>query len=356
MPGKATAQAHANLAFVKYWGKADAALNLPLNSSISMNLSGATTITTVELDQGLPSDQVLLSSPITAAEPQLSLPFGEAPTEASTAFTGRVTKQLDRLRALAGIRTRARVTTANSFPASAGIASSASGMAALTLAGAVAFGLDLSERELSALARRGSGSACRSIPAGFVEWHAGTGDGDSYATQVAPPEHWAICDLAVIVSREPKKVSSSEGHQLALGSPFSQPRLDTLPERLGNIRRAILEHDFETFGRETEAEALAMHTIAMTSAHVVDGEWRSGVYYWLPETLELITAVQDWRAQGLPVYFTLDAGPTVHLLCPATHADDVTSAIQTVEAQREGRSWEVMRNDPGGGAIVTMTW
>jgi diphosphomevalonate decarboxylase len=353
MSGQATAQAFANLAFVKYWGKADAALNIPLNGSISMNLSGATTITSVAFDDALPIDQVLLQgSPFQSDQPQLPLPFGEPAAEAGAGFSQRVVKHLDRLRAIAGVRTRARVTTANSFPAGAGIASSASGLAALTVAAAAALGLDLGERELSILARRGSGSACRSIPAGFAEWHAGSGNDDSYATQLAPPEHWPLVDLAVIVSREPKRVPSSEGHQLALGSPFSQARLSSLPERLANVRRAIHERDFETFGRETEAEALAMHMIAMTSAHVAGGAWRSGVYYWLPDTLELLAAVQEWRSGGLAVYFTLDAGPTVHLLCMADQAAAVADAVRALADEREGRDWEIMRNDAAPGARV----
>jgi diphosphomevalonate decarboxylase len=225
-------------------------------------------------------------------------------------------------------------------------------MAALTVAAAAALGLELDQRMLSILARRGSGSACRSIPAGFVEWHAGTHNDDSYASEIAAPDHWPLVDLAVVVSREPKKVPSSEGHQLALASPFSQARLNTLPERTGNIRRAIHERDFETFGRETEAEALAMHTIAMTSAHVADGTWRSGVYYWLPDTLELLAAVQEWRADGLEVYFTLDAGPTVHLLCLNEQANAVIEAVRSLETERDGRSWDIMRNQPAGAARV----
>lgn len=333
--GTATAQAHANLAFVKYWGKSDPALNLPLNNSISMNLSDATTTTTVTFDSELEQDLVFVQK-----------------QPASQGFTQRVSTQLDRIRAVTGSQVRARVTTENSFPAGAGIASSASGMAALTLAATAALGLDLGERELSVLARRGSGSACRSIPGGFVEWFAAPQSDDSYAAQIAPAEHWPIIDLAVIVSHETKKVPSSEGHQLALGSPFSQTRLDTLPERTACIRRAILECDFETFGRETEAEALAMHTIAMTSAYVADGVWQSGVYYWAPDTLTLLIAVQGWRAEGLPVFFTLDAGPTVHLLCPAEQADTVVEAVQRLEREREGRTWRILRNAPAGGATL----
>src|SRR5262249_47795066 len=150
-----SATAHANLAFVKYWGKKDAALNIPTNGSISMNLSDARTTTTVAFDPALPADEIFRQDKNSLAD---------------AAFAARTSKHLDRLRALAGVQTRARVTTNNEFPAGVGIASSASGMAALTAATAAALSLNVSERELSALARLGSGSACRSIPSGFVEW------------------------------------------------------------------------------------------------------------------------------------------------------------------------------------------
>jgi diphosphomevalonate decarboxylase len=263
-----------------------------------------------------------------------------------------VTRQLDLLRSLAGVRTRARVTTGNSFPSGAGIASSASGMAALTVAGVAALGLGLGQRELSILARRGSGSACRSIAAGFVEWLAGHDDASSYAVQVAAPEHWPLVDVAVVVSHETKRVSSSEGHQLALASPFWQARLAGMQERIDAVRLAILERDFERFGRETEAEALAMHAVALTSAHESDGAWRSGVFYWAPDTLALLIAAQEWRAQGLPVYFTLDAGPTVHLLCLAEHAGAVVEAVRDLAAECGDGGWDVIVNAAGDGARV----
>ncbi len=218
-----TAAACANLAFVKYWGKRDAALNIPLNNSISMNLSAAQTITTVTLDAALQADVVLLD--------------GQA---ASAGFAARVSRHLDRLRARARMQQRMRVETRNTFPASTGFASSASGFAALTVAGSTALGLDLSERELSILARQGSGSACRSIPAGYVEWQAGTSDADSYAQTLAPAEHWDLRDVAVLVSETPKQVPSSQGHELAYNSPFWEARQALLPGRLERVRAAIL--------------------------------------------------------------------------------------------------------------------
>lgn len=327
---KSTALAHANLAFVKYWGKQDSTLNIPLNNSISMNLSAAQTTTTVVFDDSLSADAITVD--------------GSAPDDR---FTTRVSAHLDRLRLLAGVDHRAKVATGNSFPTSAGFASSASGFAALTLAAASAFDLDLSERELSVLSRQGSGSACRSIPGGFAEWHAGTFNDDSFADQLAPAHHWDIADVAVVVTTSAKDVSSSQGHLIAPESPFWPARVERLPTRLDQVRRAILERDFATFGQEIEAEAMSMHAIMMTSAHNTDSGWRSGIYYWSPGTLELLIAVQRWRADGLPVYFTLDAGPTVHLICPITHEQVIVDAVNTIRVHRD---WTVIISHPATGA------
>jgi len=333
---KATAEAPSNLAFVKYWGKKDSALRIPTNNSISMNLSNARTITRVQFDPSMAEDQVILQGSEQVPGP---------------GYVDRVSRHLDRVRQMAGVSTRAVVTTENTFPESVGIASSASGFAALSVAAAAALGMDLSEKELSILARLGSGSACRSIPAGFVEWEAGVDSDSSFAKQVAPPDHWDVSIVTVIVTRVSKKISSSVGHQLATASPFFETRLQTLDQRLEIVRRAILERDFERFGREIEREAISLHMIAMTAPF--EGEtWSSGAYYWTPETMELILAVQDWRAKGLETYFTLDAGPTVHLLCRRADETRIVEAVREQQQAVPGRRWEIMLNRPAAGARV----
>lgn len=333
----ATAEAPSNLAFVKYWGKQDARLRLPANNSISVNLGSAITRTTVEFDDSLTSDQVSVNA-------DHQMPATDAP------FTDRVSQHLDRIRDLAGSQVKARVSTENSFPSGVGIASSASGFAALTLAACQALHLDLNEKDLSRLARLGSGSACRSIPDGFCEWLAGTSDQDSYAIQLAPPDHWQLCILTVVVSRKTKLVSSTSGHELAQASPFFSARLDTLPERLKTIRKAILNRDFETFGRQTEMEAISFHSIAMTSPIQSVTGWQSGAYYWSPDTLEVMLAVQQWREQGLGVYFTLDAGPTVHLVCLEGQLERLKARVKGLEASQPERKWDLWVNRPAMGA------
>jgi len=173
----------------------------------------------------------------------------------------------------------------------------------------------------------------------------------SFARQIAPPDHWDISIVTVIVSTETKKISSTLGHQLALASPFFTARLETMKPRLDTVRSAILSKDFELFGREIELEAISLHMIAMTSPYQ-GPSWHSGAYYWTPETLELILAVQEWRSRGIETYFTLDAGPTVHLLCRRTEEEKIIDTVRSLETSKPGRSWEILINRPAAGAKV----
>lgn len=320
----ATSIAQSNIAFIKYWGNRDHALRIPVNDSLSMNLDGLYTRTTVAFDPSLNADVVVLDN----------LP--QSP-EASK----RVVEHLDRVRALAGIHTRARVDSQNNFPAGTGIASSASGFAALTLAACAAAGLQLDERGLSILARQGSGSASRSIPAGFVEWRAGekADGGDSFAFSIAAPDHWTLADCIAIVSRAHKEVGSTGGHALAHTSPLQQVRVDDTPRRLDACREALLAHDFARFAGVVEEDSTMMHAVMMTS--------RPPLYYWLPPTLAIMDAVRKWRAEGLPACFTIDAGPNVHVITPAAHAAEVAARLCAVPGVQQ-----VLTAGPGGGAAL----
>ncbi len=322
---RATAISCSNIAFIKYWGNRDPELRLPWNDSISMNLSNATTLATVTFDDALGDDVVVIGD-----------------EEVGGAARRRVVAHLDRVRAMADITTPARVVSRNSFPMGTGIASSASAFAALSLAATAAAGLTLSERELSCLARLGSGSACRSVPAGFAWWQAGTSHETSYAVQLAPPDHWDLRDLVVVVSTQHKAVTSAEGHSLAPTSPFFHQRLADLPTRLAMVRRAVLERDLETLGQALESEAIELHLIALTS--------RPPLHYLTPATLQVIHAVQTWRAEGLPAYFTLDAGPNVHLICETPYADELRTRLSSLPSVKE-----VIANAPGPGVRLVDT-
>ncbi len=303
--GKATAEARANLAFVKYWGRADPKLNIPLNGSISMTLDGLVTTTTVAFENGLARDEVNLN--------------GAKATERERA---RVERHLDRMRKMAGETRHARVASVNAFPKGAGLASSASAFAALTVAAAEALAMQKSREELSAIARLGSGSASRSLYEGFSEWVPGHDHDSSHAVAVAPKDHIDMVDVVALVETGEKKVGSSEGHDLTGSSPYMDARLARLPARLDKVRKAILAADFDTLGSESEHEAIEFHAVAMTS--------NPSLLYWMPETVRMLHAVRGWREDGVRVWMTLDAGPNPHLLIPRSDLPRLLKRLDAV--------------------------
>jgi diphosphomevalonate decarboxylase len=306
---KATAVANPNIALVKYWGKADQALNLPANPSVSMNLAALTTVTTVEFRPGLRVDAVAIDD-----RPAVGQPLE------------RVAEHLERVRSLAGIREKASVVSRNDFPAGTGLASSSSAFAALSLAATRAAGLALDAPALSRLARLGSGSACRSVPAGFSLWE-GDSDETSYARQVAQPGHWDLVDVIAVVAYRHKAVSSHDGHALAATSPLQQARLAAVPGWLRAVLEGIRERDLAAMGPSIEADALAMHGVMMTSV--------PSLLYWEPWTVSVLQAVRLWRREGLGVWFTLDAGPNVHCLCEAVDAEEVRDRLRNIEGVQD---------------------
>jgi diphosphomevalonate decarboxylase len=322
---KATCRATSNIAFVKYWGRLDEVLRLPMNGSISMNLDSAYTTTTVAFDVRLNADEVVLQN-----------------AELNSKQAERVSHHLDRIRQRAGIDTRARVVSHNNFPMGAGIASSASAFAALTVAGCSAAGLSLDERELTRLARQGSGSACRSVPTGFVEWHYAETDEGSFADSIAPPEHWDLRDLIAITQTHHKKLSSARGNQLVRTSPFNATRVELAHTANTLVRRAILERDWESFSAESEREAIRLHVVSMTSV--------PPIYYWSPATVQIIQAVVSWREEGLACFFTIDAGANVHVITPATVASEIEGRLCQID-----EVIEVIHNRPGHGAQLLET-
>ncbi len=222
-----------------------------------MNLDGLFTRTTVSFQPSLLFDELIING-----------------HEITGAGRDRVSYILDIIRDMAKIHESAEVMTENNFPSGAGIASSASAFAALALAGSKAAGLRLSEQELSRLARRGSGSAARSIPAGFVEWQAGETDGDSYAFSIAEPKQWNIVDCVAIISSAHKKTGSTEGHSIAPTSPLQTARVADAPRRLEICRKAILNCDFNSFASIVELDSDMMHAVMMTST--------PALHYWKP--------------------------------------------------------------------------
>lgn len=315
-----TAIAHPNIALIKYWGNRDPSLRLPANGSISITLENLETRTSVEFSDTLISDQITINDKRVT---------GEALT--------RVEEHLNRIRTLAKMDIYAMVSSTSTFPQSAGLASSASGFAALTLAATNAAGLDLSMTELSILARQASGSACRSIFGGFVEWHVGEDDRHSFAEQIAERDHWDLIDVIAIVSDAEKEIGSTSGHAAASSSPLQPARVADAPRRLGLCRKAILNRDFSSLAKVVEEDSNMMHAVMLTSS--------PPIMYWEPATLTIMHQVQSWRAEGLQVCYTIDAGANVHCICASASALEVERRLGRIEGVIQ-----ILSSKPGGPA------
>jgi diphosphomevalonate decarboxylase len=297
----ATATAHPNIALVKYWGKRDERLVLPRSSSLSMTLDVFPTTTTVRLAPAEGTDVVTLGGEPADGEPRR-----------------RVVAFLDLVRELAGRTEFAVVDTRNTVPTGAGLASSASGFAALAMAAAAAYGLDLDATALSRLARRGSGSAARSIFGGFAMWHAGD-DLGSYAEPVAG----AGLDPALVVAlvdTGPKAVSSRTAMRRTVDtSPLYPAWVDSSGADLRDMTVALRRGDLDAVGEIAERNALGMHATMLAA--------RPAVRYLSPASVEVLDGVLRLRRDGVSAYATMDAGPNVKVLCHRTDADRVAEAV-----------------------------
>lgn len=306
---RATARAHTNIALVKYWGKRDLPLNLPAAGSFSLTLEGLHTTTSVEL--GAPSDLLLLNGVEDAAALAKALPV------------------IDRVRALAGTRASMLIRSENNFPTSAGLASSASGLAALALAASHAAGLSLPPEELSALARLGSGSACRSIFGGYVEWRAGTApDGsDCHAVPFRPAEHWDLRCVVAVVSEAAKPVRSTAGMLgTAASSPYHAAFVASVDGDLAAVREAVAGRDLPALARVAERSCLRMHAAMLASD--------PPLVYLRPESWSVIEEVRRLQRTGVPVFFTADAGPNLKLFCEPDAQDAVVRALAALSVVR----------------------
>jgi len=294
----ATAVAHPNIALVKYWGKADASLALPATGSVSMGLDVFPTTTTVTV--GNTADDTLTLN-------------GSVSTDGALV---RVTEFLDLVRDLAGSSARASVVSENTVPTGAGLASSASGFAALATAASAAYGLDLSVRDLSRLARRGSGSATRSIPGGVAVWHAGDDQG-SYAEPIpAPP----MAMVVVTIDAGPKPIGSREAMRRTIAtSPFYPAWVTSTTETVGDMLDACAAGDFTRIGEITESNALRMHA-------TIEGAFPP-IRYLNARSVAVFDAVAELRAAGVEAYATADAGPNVVVLTKPEDRGAVASAL-----------------------------
>ncbi|RRK11078.1 diphosphomevalonate decarboxylase [Lactiplantibacillus garii] len=319
-----TAKAHTNIALVKYWGKKDPQLMLPQNGSISLTLDHFYTETSVTFDDQLAHDQIYFND-------QLLQP----------AKAQRISQFLDLIRQRSGQTHFARVTTGNHVPTSAGLASSASGFAALAAAGSRAAGMHLDLTDLSRLARRGSGSATRSIFGGFVEWHAGHDDQSSYAEVLQDPVDWDVQMIAVVLKATKKPISSTDGMaRVVATSPYYPAWVQTANHDLDRMRHAIAAKDLHALGMIAETNAMRMHALNLSADPAFN--------YFTADTLTAIQAVTDLRANGVNCYYTLDAGPNVKIIC----AGHDTAVIKAALAKHFAPEQLIVAK-PGPGITIT---
>lgn len=312
-PNSAVATANANIALIKYWGKRDEKLILPYTSSLSLTLSDLYTQTAVNFSDDFSEDSVTLD--------------GENLLPGSTTFC-RVVSMLDLVREKAGISTKARVVSRNHVPTAAGLASSASGFAALCASAAFAAGLKLTPRELSRLARRGSGSACRSIFGGLVIWHAGEDDETSYAEPVAEaaspasaPKNLNLAMIVVTLDDHKKAISSREAMRRTVEtSPAYMPWVEQSKLDLSDALEAIRAADIEKLGEVVECNALGMHETMHKAAPPVN--------YFTDKTYAVLRAVRAMRECGWPVWATMDAGPNVKVLTDGDLAERAAEELR----------------------------
>lgn len=324
MRRQAIAIARPNIALVKYWGKVERASNLPATGSLSITLDGFTTRTRIVRDSSLDVDEMLLDgAPVTPLVLARSVAF------------------VDLVRARAGAEERVRITTENNFPTASGLASSASGFAALAVALCRVFELPLEAPSIAAIARRGSGSAPRSLLGGVVLYRPELGDeAPESLVQLCPEDAWDLRMVVAVTTDAAKDVGSGEGmERTRRTSPFYDAWVTHNRGLLEEARSAVAARDLEALGEVTEASCLAMHASMIAS--------RPGLLYWNPATVGALCAVRELRAAGIGAWATIDAGPHVKVLCGADDAPAVTRRLVDVDGVREVRS-----DRPGPGAEV----
>ena len=318
----ATASANTNIALIKYWGKVDEAQAIPATSSLSLTLGGTRTTTTVSFDGGDgAADSVTIN--------------GSCPTGTELA---RVSRFLDLVRSRSGVATPATVISRASVPLAAGLASSAAGFAALAAAASRAAGMNLDDRALSRLARRGSGSATRSVFGGLVLWKAGHDDASSYAEPAGCEMDLAM--VVVVLSERYKPISSTRAMRATMSSsPLFPAWVEASGRDLQVALEAVRAGDLARLGEIVEGNALGMHATMIAA--------RPGIVYWLPQTVAALHAIRAMREEGLPVWATIDAGPNVKVLTEGARAEEVAAALRD---RLTGTTVSVRR--PGGGVRI----
>ena len=315
-------RAYTNIAFIKYWGKENEELMIPMNNSLSLTLDAFYTDTQVSFSPELAQDELYID--------------GELQDDKSL---NKAKVILDLVRKQADITDFAKIDSINHVPTAAGLASSASGLAALAGAASLAAGLDLSKTDLSRLARRGSGSASRSIYGGFAEWQKGSNDLDSYAVPIDDAD-WDIGMIFIIVDDNRKDISSTEGmRRVVETSPYYEGWVQSTAEDLKEIKQAISDRNFVRIGEISESSAMKMHALNLSAQPPFN--------YWSPDSITAMRKVEELRDLGYPVYLTMDAGPNVKLICKQSQLDEIHKHLLN-----DYRSDQLVVARPGPGIQV----
>ncbi|MBG9986383.1 diphosphomevalonate decarboxylase [Facklamia sp. DSM 111018] len=297
-------QAHTNIALIKYWGKRNQELILPVTSSLSLTLEAFYTQTQVEFSDQFANDQFILNG-----HPQ------------SHEATTKVSHYVDLFRRTAGVTLPVKITSDNYVPTAAGLASSASAFAALACACNDALDLNLNPHELSIMARQGSGSASRSLFGGFVEWEKGSGE-DSNSSFARPFDSadWDIAMIALVLNHQSKKFSSRKAMQHTIEtSPFYKLWPEEVAKDLELIKSAIKQKDLKQIGEIAEHNAMKMHATMLAA--------NPSFTYFESDSLKAMELIKNMRHNGLTCYYTMDAGPNVKILCPYSQSQQIKEQL-----------------------------
>lgn len=313
---RASAKAHPIQGLIKYHGLRNEALRIPFHDSISVATSPTMTHTTIEFGT-YDSDSASIDG-----------------VETSDRQMKRILAVVDAVRRRAGIDDRFRMESVNNFPSNVGLGASASGFAALALSACEAAGLKLSPEEVSVIARRGAGSAARSVTGAFSLWKTGFEDGDSYSYQIAPED----LQMGIVVALIPAHKFTDDAHKDVLESPFFHSRLAYIHGAIAEMKSAIKRKDIAEIGRLAEKDSLILHGITMTGVEEL--------ILWRPETVKVILEVKRMRSEGLPAFFSIDTGATVYVNTAPENVPAVRDRIQALGI-------ETIECGVGGPAVVT---
>ena len=313
---KASAVAHPIQGLIKYHGLQDERLRLPFHDSISVCTAPLTTHTTIEFGEWDTSSAAIGEDPVTGREFE------------------RISDVVSPVLRLAGSDLRFKMMSVNDFSSNIGLGASSSGFAALALASCRALGLELSDEDISRIARRGAASAARSMTGAFSRLRRGIGDEDTYSCQIGSED----LQMGIVVALVPAFKRTEDAHREAPTSPFFDSRLAGMPMMIDKMELAIRQGEVGRIGELAERDTLLLHGITMTGA--------TEMLLWRPETMSVILKVRNMRERGIPAFFSIDTGATVYVNTFPDRVKEVRAEIEdlgveTIECRVGGAAREV---------------